>query len=111
MNSLCGTSSLWFMHPKAGNVIGTPEWEHVKDRYLQTYRTVCGWHEQIGFDEMTSHRFLSANRLVQETRFCSGRGVVVNFDRTAWNDPRGFRVRPEVFHILQPDAPRQETGP
>lgn len=84
MNILFGTAPLVCMHPKAGNVIGTPEWETVKDRYLQTYRNVCGWHEQIGFDEMTDHRFLSKDRLVQEIRFSSGQAVVVNFGSEAW---------------------------
>ena len=79
MNMLYGTPPLWFMHPKAGDVAGTPEWEQVKTRYLQTYRNVCGWHEKIGFDEMTDHRFLSDDRLVQETRFRNGRGIIVNF--------------------------------
>ncbi len=102
MNVLYGTPPLWFMHPKAGNVIGTPQWEEVKDRYLQTYRNVCGWHEKIGFDEMTDHHFLSDDRLVQETRFASGWIVVVNFRDEPWDDPRGFRVpahaNQQLFH-------------
>ena len=100
MNILFGTAPLVCMHPKAGNVIGTPEWETVKDRYLQTYRNVCGWHEQIGFDEMTDHRFLSKDRLVQETRFSSGQAVVVNFGSEAWDDLRGFAVPGSSFHQL-----------
>ncbi len=94
MNLLYGTPSLWFMHPEAGNVIGTPQWERVKDRYMQSYRTVCGWHEKIGFDEMVDHRFLSKDRLVQQTRFSSGWTTVVNFGDRPWNDSRGFRVSP-----------------
>ncbi len=101
MNILQGTSVLWFMHPKAGNVIGTPAWERVKDRYLQTYRNVCGWHEQIGFDELIDHRFLSNDRLVQQTRFAGGLGVVVNFGDEPWADPRGFDVPPEAYRILE----------
>jgi len=102
MNILYGTSSLIFMHPKAGNVIGTPDWEKVRGRYLQTYRNVCGWHEKIGFDEMTSHRFLSPDRLVQETRFSSGPGVVVNFGGSAWEDPRGFTIAAQDYRIVEP---------
>lgn len=102
MNILYGTPPLWFMHPKAGNVIGTPPWEQVKDRYLQTYREVGGWHERIRFDEMTDHRFLSDDRLVQETRFRDGVGVVVNFSTVPWSDPRGFVVPVETSRILEP---------
>lgn len=101
MNILYGTPPLWFMHPKAGNAIGTPEWERVKERYLQTYHNVCGWHEKIGFDEMIDHRFLSENRLVQETRFRGGGGVVVNFSAIPWSDPRGFVVPAEDYRILK----------
>ncbi len=100
MNILYGTTPVIFMHPEAGNVIGTPAWETVNDRYLQTYRNVCGWHEEIGFEEMTDHRFLSKDRLIQETRFSSGQAVVVNFGSKAWDDPRGFRVPSLAFHPL-----------
>jgi hypothetical protein len=72
--------------------------ETVRKLYMRTFRDVCGWHEQIGFDEMTDHRFLSDDRLVQETRFSSGQAVVVNFGSEAWVDPRGFVVPGSSFH-------------
>jgi hypothetical protein len=68
------------------------EFKTVRKLYMRTFRDVCGWHEKIGFDEMTDHRFLSKDRLVQETRFCSGQGMVVNFGSDVWKDPRGFDV-------------------
>ena len=104
MNILYGTPPLIFMHPKAGNVIGTPGWDKVKDRYLQTYRNVCGWHEKVGFDEMTGHRFLSEDRLIQETQFSSGWAAVVNFSDRTWKDPRGFSVEAHGCHSFR------ETG-
>lgn len=58
------------------------------------------WHEKIGFDEMTDHRFLTENRLVQETQFSSGHAVVVNFGSEAWDDDRGFRVRAKDFRTF-----------
>lgn len=64
----------------------------VQKLYMRTFRDVCGWHEKIGFDEMVDHCFLSEDRLVQETRFSSGQGVVVNFGSEVWKDPRGFDV-------------------
>ena len=98
MNILYGTAPLIFMHPRAGNVIGSGAEAGLRTRYLQTYRNVCGWHEKIGFDEMTDHRILTADRLVQETRFSSGQAVVVNFGSAAWDDPRGFAVPGSSFH-------------
>ena len=85
---------------KAGNIIGSPEWETVRDRYLQTYRNVCGWHERIGFEEMVDHTFLDAARLVQETAFGNGLRVVVISGPTAWRDPRGFTVEPNGYRPL-----------
>jgi hypothetical protein len=90
-----------FLHPEAGNIIGSAGWEKVKGRYLRTYRNVCGWHEQIGFEEMIDHRFLSRDRLVQETRFASGWAVVVNFGDRVWNDPRGFSVSARAHHTFR----------
>jgi len=100
LNILYGTAPLIFMHPRAGNVIGSSAWEKVSDRYLQTYRGVCGWHERIGFDEMIDHRFLTTDRMVQETRFSSGWNVVVNFGQVSWSDQRGFSVAPRSFHTF-----------
>lgn len=100
MNILYGTATLIFTHPEAGNVIGSPSWETSADRYLQTYRIVCGWHEKIGFDEMVDHRILTSDRMVQETRFSSGWIVVVNFSQSPWSDERGFHVAPQSFHFF-----------
>lgn len=50
-------------------------------RVLDSYRKLTDWHAQVGFDEMLSHRFLTEDRLVQETRFAGGKGVVVNFKK------------------------------
>ena len=72
----------------------------VRDDYMRTCRDVCGWHEKIGFDEMIDHRFLTKNRLVQETRFSSGHTVVVNFGSAAWEDQRGFQVPSMAFHTF-----------
>ena len=105
INILYGTAPLIFMHPEAGNIIGSPEWAKLRARYLQTYSKVCGWHEKIGFDEMTDHRVLSDDRLVQETRFSSGWAVVVNFGEEPWEDPRGFSVAGPGYRSYQSRTP------
>ena len=76
------------------------EFKTVRKLYMRTCRDVCGWHEKIGFDEMTDHRFLTENRLVQETRFSSGHAVVVNFGLEVWDDDRGFQVPAKEFHTF-----------
>jgi hypothetical protein len=56
----------------------------VRNRVLQTYNTVCAWHREVGLLEMTTHRWLTADRSVQLAEFspdggASGQGIVVNF--------------------------------
>ena len=101
INILYGTAPLIFMQPRAGNVFGSEMEDGLRARYLRTYQDVSGWHEKIGFDEMTDHRMLTPDRMVQETRFSSGWNVVVNFGRESWHDPRGFTVTPESFHTFR----------
>jgi hypothetical protein len=110
MNILYGKAPLIFMHPQAANVIGSKTEEGRQARYLRTYRDVCGWHEKIGFDEMTDHRLLTSDRLVQETRFSSDWSVVVNFGSAPWDDPRGFVVPGSSFHqfLVPPSEGKQK---
>ena len=55
------------------------------DKYQEeigrTERYVSDWVREVAFDAMTEHRFLTSDRLIQETQFSSGRGVVVNFGK------------------------------
>jgi len=47
-----------------------------------TDRYVGSFVRDVAFEVMTSHRFVTPDRLLQETEFSSGRGVVVNFGDT-----------------------------
>jgi len=51
-------------------------------RILKSYRDICGVLEKVGGVEMTDHRFLSEDRLLQESRFANGWHVVVNFSES-----------------------------
>ncbi|MEK0446344.1 MAG: hypothetical protein RLZZ399_1665 [Verrucomicrobiota bacterium] len=59
----------------------------------QTQRYVSDWVRQVASDAMTSHRFVTSDRLVQETEFSSGRGVVVNFGSDSFRLPGGQEVK------------------
>jgi hypothetical protein len=101
MNTAYGTAPIvQFKSDDTTPHILTDSFGSVRDAYMRTYRDVCGWHAKIGFDEMTGHRFLSEDRLVQETRFSSGHAVVVNFGSEVWEDDRGFRVSAKEFHTF-----------
>ncbi len=40
------------------------------------------WHEKIGMDEMTDHRFLTDDYKLEKTTFSSGKSIIVNFGDT-----------------------------
>ncbi len=58
-----------------------------------TQRYVSEWARKVAFDSMLSHQFLTADRLVQESEFSSGRGVVVNFGDVAFPVRGGPHVK------------------
>lgn len=69
-------------------------------RILQTYHTVCDFTETVAGHEMVSHRFLTPDRAVQETRFANGRGVVVNFSPDKPFESEHGTVKPKGFLVL-----------
>lgn len=54
-------------------------WESDHEWFLQTYFQTTKMHETVGYLEMTSHEFLSQDRMVQKTEFADGTLAVVNF--------------------------------
>jgi hypothetical protein len=78
----------------------------------RTQRYVNDWVRQIAFEEMTNHRFVTPDRLVQETEFSGGRGVVVNFGDVPFTLPTGQVIKPRdsVTYRVTADG-RQYTPP
>ncbi|MBC7889654.1 MAG: hypothetical protein H7Z13_17400 [Ferruginibacter sp.] len=70
-NILYGTAPLWSLDRSL--------WEKYKNTFIESYHNVCPWLQQIGYDELISHRFVTADHKVQETVFSSGKKAVVNF--------------------------------
>ena len=70
-NVLYGTAPLWS--------IDRERWDEYKYTFIESYQKVCPWLQQIGYDELVSHRFVSDDRKIQESEFSSGKKVVVNF--------------------------------
>ncbi len=58
-------------------------------RILQSYHTICDFTEKVGGHEMTTHRFVTPDRLVQETRFATGLGIIVNFGDAPYQSEQG----------------------
>lgn len=70
-NILYGTAPLWNLDRET--------WTAFKNTFVKSYQNICPWLQQIAYDEMISHRFISADHKVQETVFSSGKKAVVNF--------------------------------
>ena len=70
-NSLYATPPL-FLFDKA-------VWEKNKAHFARTYQTVCPLVRRLGYDEMRTHKFLTPDHTVQQTRWASGTVVTVNF--------------------------------
>ena len=70
-NILYGNAPLWNLDRE--------RWEAYKNTFVESYKKVAPWLQQIGYDELVSHRFVTADHTVQESVFSSGKKVVVNF--------------------------------
>ncbi|MCF8225793.1 MAG: glycoside hydrolase [Bacteroidales bacterium] len=68
---LYGTAPLW--------CLDRPRWEKYRQTFVESYRNIGPWLEQIQYDELVSHRFVTEDHKVQESVFSSGKKVVVNF--------------------------------
>jgi len=76
-NILYGTAPLW-------NVDRT-RWQEYQQTFIESYKNICPWLQQIGYDEMLSHRFINNDHTIQETVFASGKKAVVNFGKADFN--------------------------
>jgi len=70
-NILYGTAPVW--------CLDRPRWEKFKHTFIESFNNIGPWLQQIGYDEMVSHRFVTPDHKVQETVFSSGKKVIVNF--------------------------------
>ena len=68
---LYGNAPLWNLDRE--------RWEEYKNTFIDSYKNVCPWLQQIATDELVSHRFVTEDHKVQESVFSSGKKVIVNF--------------------------------
>jgi hypothetical protein len=94
-NILYGNMNLWAIPDDA-------YWERHKDRFSGSYRNVNPVFEKVGFEEMLSHRFLSPDRAVQETRFTGDIRILVNFGDKDYQRPDNQdRVKARGYTVFQ----------
>ncbi len=53
-------------------------WHNQREQFLNT-RHVDEWHARIGMAEMTNHRYLTEDLLVEQTEFSTGEAIIANF--------------------------------
>jgi len=70
-----------------------------KDRFVQSYKNVCPVARAVGYAEMTDHRFLTADRNVQQTSFANGITITVNFGSKPYRLPDGKKIEPMSYHV------------
>ena len=91
-NILYGSAPLWNLDRE--------RWVEYKNTFIESYKRVCPWLQQIGYDEMVSHRFVTEDHKVQESVFSSGKKVVVNFgdEDYAW---KGKTIKAKDYLTIQ----------
>jgi hypothetical protein len=90
-NILYGTPPMFMFNNKI--------WKEKKDRFVKSYKNVCPVARAVGYAEMTDHRFLTANRNVQQTTFANSIKITVNFGEKAYRLPDGNKIEPMGYHV------------
>jgi hypothetical protein len=106
--------ALWDKRDLFNVLYGTPpmfmfdrkSWAENKDRFVQSYQTVCPQVRKVGYAEMTDHRFLTPDRSVQQTEFSSGHVITVNFGTAPHSLAEGKRIEPMGF-LMHETAARE----
>ena len=70
-NILYGSAPLWNLDRE--------HWESYKNTFVESYKNICPWLQQIGYDELVTHYFVSPDHKIQASVFSSGKKAVVNF--------------------------------
>ena len=99
--------ALWDKRDLFNILYGTPPmfmfnnqiWKKNKARFVKSYKNVCPVARAVGYAEMTDHRFLTANRNVQQTTFANGITITVNFGDELYRLPDGKKIEPMGYHV------------
>jgi len=99
--------ALWDRRDLFNALYGTPPmfmfnrriWEDNRDRFVESYQTATPVARATGYHEMLSHRWLTADHAVQETRFANGVVVTVNFGDKPFALANGSVLAPLSHHV------------
>jgi hypothetical protein len=85
-NALYGTPPMFMFTRKF--------WQENQDRFVRSYQTATPVARATGYLEMLSHRWLTPDHAVQQTRFANGVVVTVNFGEEPYRLADGTSLRP-----------------
>lgn len=99
--------ALWDKRDLFNVLYGTPPmfmfnqdlWQKNKARFVQSYRNTCPHARQVGYLEMTDHRFLTPDRSVQQTVFGNKITITVNFGDAPHRLAEGKIVKPMDYRV------------
>lgn len=90
-NILYATSPMFLYNEK--------QWPSIREHVAETCRKTIPIGRAVWASEMTDHRILTPDRLVQRTVFSNGIEITVNFSDRVWMDERGHKVAAGSFAI------------
>ena len=70
-------------------------------RFVQSYQSTCPTVRDVGYSEMTDHRFLTPDRAVQQTAFANGTRITVNFGNAPYQLSDGITLPPMGKHVAK----------
>jgi hypothetical protein len=91
-------------------------WQAQKSRFAQSYQAICPLVRKLGYEEMTSHEFLTDDHSVQRTRWKNGMEVIVNFGDAIYQLTDGRTIPAKgsltgnVRHYQRPTAHPRQRG-
>ncbi|MDR1140054.1 MAG: glycoside hydrolase, partial [Planctomycetaceae bacterium] len=81
LNALYGTPPMYLFTQE--------HWNKYKQQFVESYKTAAETAYVTAYAEMTDHRILSPDRLVQQSVFSNGVTVTVNFGEKSFQLPDG----------------------
>jgi len=97
-NALYGTPPMYMFTRR--------NWEANKARFVESYKTAATVARATAYAEMTDHKILSPDRLVQQTVFSNGVTVTVNFGEQPFRLPDGSLLNGLDWTMVVLEAPR-----
>ena len=75
------------------------QWPSIREHVAATCKKTIPVCRAVWASEMTDHRILTPDRLVQRTYFSNGIEITVNFSERDWTDERGRRIGAGNFAV------------